>query len=84
MSSGSSTQTGTGASDTLNGGSGNDTLVYNVAENSAPASRDVYTGGSGKDTVQIEFTLDQWLDSANYTQVQNYLAHLAKLSLIHI
>ena len=70
---------GGSGSDTLNGGSGNDTLVYNVAENSGSVTnRDVYTGGSGKDTVQIEFTLNDWLDPANYTQVQNYLAHLAK------
>jgi len=67
---------GTSGSDTLNGTSGNDFLVYNISQNSA-GTVDVYTGGAGIDTVMIEFTLQQWLLPSNQAQIAAYLAHLA-------
>ena len=71
---------GGSGSDQLNGGSGNDTLIYNVSENSTLGTKDVYTGGSGTDTVEIHFTLAQWLESTTQTQIAAYLAHLAAVT----
>ncbi|MFD2366156.1 VCBS domain-containing protein [Pseudoduganella sp. GCM10020061] len=74
--SGSDTLNGGAGSDTLNGGSGNDTLIYDVATGTAQ-TKDIYTGGSGIDTLMLRFTLEQWLNASNQTQIANYLAHLA-------
>ena len=69
---------GTSGSDTLNGTSVNDTLVYNISQNSA-GTQDFYKGGSGIDTVQIEFTREQWLLASNQAQIATYLSQLAAI-----
>ncbi|HEU4852294.1 MAG TPA: VCBS domain-containing protein, partial [Telluria sp.] len=72
--SGNDTLNGGAGSDTVNGDSGNDTLIYDVPQGTTQ-SKDLYTGGSGIDTLMLRFTLQQWLDPVNQTQVANYLAH---------
>ena len=74
--SGSDILDGGSGSDTLNGDSGSDTLIYNLSENLATGSKDVYTGGSGVDTVLLQLTDSQWTDPAVRAVLQGYVEFL--------
>ncbi len=71
---------GGAGSDSVYGGQGDDLVIYNVGEN--VDAHDYFNGGHDVDTLQINLTLEEWLD-LNQTAPQlqddfdNYLAFLA-------
>jgi len=66
---------GGAGNDIVFGEQGNDTAVYNMAENFGATDR--YDGGSGIDTLCLEFTADEWLSPNVQADIAAYLAFLA-------
>ena len=62
------------SSDTVNAGSGNDTLIYTLAENLG--STDIYIGGSGIDTLHLQLTQTEWANAAVRVELQRYVEFL--------
>jgi Ca2+-binding RTX toxin-like protein len=62
-------------SNTVNLAGGNDEAIYTLASNYGET--DVYQGGAGNDTLTLEFTKEEWQNSAVQDGIAGYQAHLA-------
>src|SRR5437879_5275906 len=72
---------GGSGSDTVSGNSGDDLLIFRVSDN--VGSSDVYNGGSGNDVLQLNLTLAQWNSAAVQADIAHYLTFLTVNTNVH-